>query len=164
MRSINKVILIGNLGADPEVRKTQGGQTVANFRLATTEIWGTGEARQEKTEWHRVVAWARLGEIVGEYLRKGRQVYVEGRIQTRQWQDQQGQTRYSTEIVAQNIMMLGGRGGEGGPGGSAGGYAGAGAGAGAGAVARGGASGVDEYPGDEDPGPVGGDDDSDLPF
>ncbi len=111
MRSLNKVMLIGNLGADPELRHTAGGRPVATFRLATTETWGgrDGQPQQEQTEWHRVVAWGRLAEIVNEYLRKGRQIYVEGRIQTRQWQDQQGQKRYSTEVVAQVIQMLGSR-------------------------------------------------------
>jgi len=116
MRSLNKVQLIGNLGTDPELRHTAGGQAVANFSLATSRQWGgqDGSAPQEKTEWHKIVAWGRLGEIVNEYLRKGRQVYIEGRIETRQWQDQQGNKRWTTEIIAENMIMLGGR-GEGGP-------------------------------------------------
>ena len=108
MAGVNKVILVGNLGAAPEVRYTAGGQPVANFRLATTERWmnKNGE-RSEITEWHRVVAWGKLAETCGQYLQKGKQVYIEGRIRTRQWQDQQGQKRYTTEIVAQNLVMLG---------------------------------------------------------
>ena len=108
MSGVNKVILVGNLGAAPEVRYTAGGQPVANFRLATTERWmnKNGE-RSEITEWHRVVAWGKLAETCGQYLQKGKQVYVEGRIRTRQWQDQQGQKRYTTEIVVQNLVMLG---------------------------------------------------------
>jgi len=110
---VNKVILVGNLGANPEVRYTQSGQTVANLRIATTERWTDKSGqKQEATEWHRVVVWGRQAEIVSQYLTKGRQVYIEGRIRTRQWQDQSGQKRYSTEIVAQNVQMLGGRGGE----------------------------------------------------
>jgi len=108
---VNKVILVGNLGANPEVRYTQGGQTVANLRIATTERWTDKSGqKQEATEWHRVVVWGRQAEIVSQYLTKGRQVYIEGRIRTRQWQDQSGQKRYSTEVVAQNVQMLGSRG------------------------------------------------------
>ncbi|MCB9462139.1 MAG: single-stranded DNA-binding protein [Candidatus Eisenbacteria bacterium] len=116
MRSINKVILIGNLGTDPEIRHTSGGQAVCNFRIATNESWGgrDGQERQERTEWHNIVAWGRLAEICNEYLRKGKQVYLEGRLQTRQWEDKDGVKRYTTEIVAQNMMMLGGPGGGGG--------------------------------------------------
>lgn len=111
---VNKVILIGNLGADPEVRYTASGTPVANFRLATSETWNDKEGqRQERTEWHRIVAWGRLAELSGEYLSKGRQVYIEGRIQTRQWDDREGNKRYTTEIVAQNLTFLGGRPGAG---------------------------------------------------
>ncbi|HEY3215615.1 MAG TPA: single-stranded DNA-binding protein [Candidatus Eisenbacteria bacterium] len=111
MSGVNKVILIGNLGANPELRYTQGQQAVANLRLATTERWTDKSGqKQEATEWHRVVVWGRQAEIAGQYLSKGRQIYVEGSIRTRQWQDQQGQKRYTTEIVARNIQMLGGRG------------------------------------------------------
>jgi single-strand DNA-binding protein len=164
MRSLNKVMLIGNLGTDPELRHTQSGQAVASFSLATNETWGgkDGAAPQERTEWHRIVAWGRTAEIVNEYLRKGRQVYIEGRIQTRQWQDQQGNKRYTTEIVAQNMMMLGGRGDGGAGGGEGGGERGA---------ARGSRP---EFPSSgPEPGepaePAGGagdfiEDDSDLPF
>src|SRR6059036_17944 len=111
MSGVNKVILVGNLGANPEMRFTQGGQAVANLRLATSERWTDRNGqRQETTEWHRVVVFGKQAEIVGQYLTKGRQVFVEGRIQTRQWQDQQGQKRYTTEIVAQRVQMLGSRG------------------------------------------------------
>lgn len=108
--SVNKVILVGNLGANPEMRFTAGGQAVANMRIATTERYTDKSGqKQEQTEWHTVVAFARLAEICGQYLTKGRQVYIEGRIRTRQWQDQQGQKRYTTEIVANTMQMLGGR-------------------------------------------------------
>ncbi len=124
-RGINKVILIGNLGADPETRYTQGGSAVSNLRVATSSSWKdrqTGEM-QEATEWHRVVCFARLAEIAGEYLRKGSKVYIEGRLQTRKWQDQSGQDRYQTEIVANDMQMLDSRGGPGGSGDSSdGGY------------------------------------------
>ena len=110
-RGVNKVILVGNLGADPETRYTAGGAAITNIRLATTESWRdkqTGE-NQERTEWHRVVFFNRLAEIAGEYLRKGSQVYVEGKIQTRKWQGQDGQDRYTTEVVANEMQMLGSR-------------------------------------------------------
>lgn len=103
---INKAILIGNLGADPEVRYTQTGTAVANFNLATTESWTKDGNKEEKTEWHRVVAFGRLGEICGEYLSKGSKVYIEGRIQTRQWDDKDGNKRYTTEIVAREMKIL----------------------------------------------------------
>ena len=112
-RGINKVILVGNLGSDPEVRYTAGGDAVANVNIATSESWKdrqTGE-KQEKTEWHRVVMFRRLGEIAGEYLKKGSQVYIEGKLQTRKWQDKNGNDRYTTEIVANEMQMLGGRSG-----------------------------------------------------
>ena len=115
-RGINKVILVGHLGADPEVKYMPSGSAVANVSVATTESWkdkNTGE-KVEKTEWHRVVFFARLAEIVGEYLRKGSQIYVEGRLQTRKWQAKDGGDRYTTEIVASDLQMLGGRGGGGG--------------------------------------------------
>jgi single-strand DNA-binding protein len=113
-RGINKVILIGNLGQDPETRTTPGGTTVTNLRLATSESWRdkTSGEMKEQTEWHTIVMWGRLGEIGAEYLRKGSQVYIEGRLQTRKWQDKAtGNDRYSTEIVASEMQMLGGRGG-----------------------------------------------------
>ena len=109
MAGVNKVILVGNLGKDPEVRYTPSGVAVANFTIATSEEWkdkNTGE-KQGRTEWHRVVAWRRLGEICGEYLRKGSQVYVEGKLQTRAWEDRDGSKRYTTEIVASTMQMLG---------------------------------------------------------
>jgi single-strand DNA-binding protein len=115
-RGINKAILIGNLGKDPETRYTAGGSAVTNIRIATNETWKdkqTGE-QQERTEWHAVVFFGRLAEIAAEYLRKGSTVYVEGRLQTRKWQDKDGQDRYTTEIVANEMQMLGGRGGAGG--------------------------------------------------
>ena len=156
-RGINKVILIGNLGADPETRAMPSGTTVANLRVATSESWRdkqTGE-QQERTEWHRVALFGRLAEIAGEYLRKGSQVYIEGSLRTRKWQDKQGNERYSTEIVGNELQMLGGRGG-----------AGAGAGMGGGAAeARGG--GAPSYA--EEPVAGGGssrsdDFDDDIPF
>ncbi len=108
---INKVILIGNLGADPEVRYSQNGTAVANFRIATTEVWKKQDgSKEENTEWHRIVAFARLGEICGEYLSKGSKVYIEGRLQTRKWDDRDGNTRYTTEIVAREMKMLSARG------------------------------------------------------
>jgi single-strand DNA-binding protein len=111
MASVNKVILVGNLGADPETRYLPNGDAVANIRLATTESWkdkASGEKR-EITEWHRVVFYRKLAEIVGQYLKKGSAVYVEGRIRTRKWQDKEGQERYTTEIEATEMQMLGGR-------------------------------------------------------
>jgi single-strand DNA-binding protein len=109
-RGVNKVILIGNLGQDPELRTTPSGTSVATFTLATNESWTDREGtRQERTEWHRIVTWAKLADICGQYLRKGRQVYIEGRLTTRTWEDKQGNQRKTTEIVAQNMQMLGGR-------------------------------------------------------
>ncbi len=112
-RGINKVILIGNLGADPETRHTAGGSAVTNLSIATSESWRdrqTGE-QQERTEWHRVVLFAKLAEVAGEYLRKGSKVYIEGRLQTRKWQDRDGNDRWSTEIVGNDMQMLDSRGG-----------------------------------------------------
>ena len=122
-RGINKVILIGHLGADPETRAMPSGMTVANMRLATTESWKDKQSgeQQERTEWHNVALFGRLGEIAAEYLRKGSQVYIEGRLRTRKWQDKEGRDRYTTEIVANEMQMLGGRGGAGGGGSGAGG-------------------------------------------
>ncbi|MBW6475745.1 MAG: single-stranded DNA-binding protein [Chromatiales bacterium] len=112
-RGINKVILVGNLGQDPEVRYSASGAAVATLNIATSEQWTDKQSgqKQERTEWHRVVMFNRLGEIAGEYLKKGSQVYIEGKLQTRKWQDQNGQDRYTTEIVANEMQMLGGRGG-----------------------------------------------------
>ena len=120
---INKVILIGNLGADPEIRYTQSGAPVASFNVATTERWkGKDGQMQEQTEWHKIVAWQRLAEICGEYLSKGARVYIEGKLQTRKWQDQSGNDKYTTEIVAREMKMLTPRGaGAAGTGGDGGG-------------------------------------------
>lgn len=108
MASVNKVILIGNLGADPEVRFTGGGQSVATLRIATTERWiDKSGQKADKTEWHRVIAWGKQAELCKEYLSKGRQIYVEGRLQTREWTDKEGSKRYTTEIVSQRIQFLG---------------------------------------------------------
>jgi len=110
MRSLNRVQLIGNLGQDPEVRYTNAGKAVCNFSVATSSTWKDAEGSpQEKTEWHRVVAWGKLAEICSQYLAKGRKVFVEGRLQTRKWQGQDGNDRYTTEIVIENMIMLGGR-------------------------------------------------------
>jgi single-strand DNA-binding protein len=109
MAGVNKVILVGRLGRDPEVRYTPSGDPVANFSIATSKEWkdrDTGE-KQERTEWHKIVAWRRLGEICGEYLHKGSQVYIEGELQTREWEDRDGNRRFTTEIVAQIMQMLG---------------------------------------------------------
>lgn len=116
MASVNKVILIGNLGADPEKRVTGTGQSVTNFNIATTDRWtDKGGQKQERTEWHRIVVWGAQAENCAQYLAKGRQVYIEGRLQTRQWDDKEGNKRYTTEVVAQRVQFLGGpRGSEGG--------------------------------------------------
>ncbi len=107
---VNKVILIGNLGADPEVRFTPGGQAVANFRIATSESWNDKNGqKQERTEWHRIVVWGKLAELCGEYLKKGRQCFVEGRLQTREWTDKENRKNYTTEVVASGVTFLGGR-------------------------------------------------------
>ena len=111
MASINKVILIGNLGRDPELRYTQSGQAVANFSLATTDRFSNREGeRQERTEWHRVTVWGKTAENCAQYLNKGRSVYVEGRLQTREWEDKEGQKRRTTEVIAQTVQFLGARG------------------------------------------------------
>ena len=108
MASVNRVILLGNLGRDPEVRFTQGGTPVANFTMATTDRWSdpSGE-KKEKTEWHRIVVWGKQAEIAGEYLKKGRPVFVEGSLQTREWTDRDGNKRYTTEVRAQRLQLLG---------------------------------------------------------
>jgi len=146
-RGINKVILVGNLGADPETRYTANGGAITNIRLATSESWRdkqTGE-NQERTEWHRVVLFGKLGEIAGEYLKKGRQVYIEGSLRTNKYTDKEGVERYTTDIVANEMQMLGGPGGgggeggySGGGGGGGGGYSGGGGGGGGGGYSRGG--------------------------
>ena len=115
MASVNKVILVGNLGRDPEVRYTPDNSAITNISIATTDVWRDKNGdKQERTEWHRVAFFGKLAEIAGEYLKKGSQVYVEGRLQTRKWQDKDGQDRYTTEIVADRMQMLGSRGGMGG--------------------------------------------------
>jgi single-strand DNA-binding protein len=112
--SVNKVILVGRLGQNPEVRYTPSGAAVANFSVATNESWTDKSGqKQEKTEWHRIVVWGKLAELCSQYLTKGRQCYVEGRLQTRQWQDKDGQTKYTTEVQAQTIQFLGGQAGAG---------------------------------------------------
>lgn len=160
-RGVNKVILIGHLGADPETRAMPSGSSVANLRIATTESWRDKQSgeQQERTEWHRVALFGRLAEIAGEYLRKGSQVYIEGSLRTRKWQDKQGNERYSTEIVGNEMQMLGGRGG---------------AGAGASGAAAGASGGAPREPLPDYPGPGGGsapggggereDFDDDIPF
>jgi single-strand DNA-binding protein len=115
MGSVNKVILVGNLGRDAELRYTPGGAAVATINMATTEVWNDkGGQKQEKTEWHRVVLWGKTAEVLNEYLTKGKQIYVEGRLQTRKWQDKDGQDKYTTEIRGDRVVLLGGGGGGGG--------------------------------------------------
>jgi single-strand DNA-binding protein len=156
-RGVNKVILVGNLGADPETRSMPSGMTVTNIRIATSESWKdkASGAQQERTEWHSIALFGRLGEIAAEYLRKGSQVFIEGKLRTRKWQDKQGNDRYSTEIIADNMQMLGGRAGA------------MGAGSGAGGAERGaGASAPPREDYDQSPAPAGGkeDFDDDIPF
>jgi single-strand DNA-binding protein len=115
MRGVNKVILVGNLGADPDVRYSSTGAAVVNFRIATSENWTNKEGGKEtRTEWHRIVAFGKLAEICAEYLNKGKQVYVEGRLRSRSWEDKEGNKKWTTEVVASNVVMLGGA-AEGGP-------------------------------------------------
>ena len=124
-RGVNKVILVGNLGNDPEVRYMPNGNAVANLSIATSESWKDQQGQlQEKTEWHKVTMYRRLAEIAGEYLKKGSQIYLEGKLQTRKWQDQQGNDRYTTEVIADQLQMLGGRNESGGGGQSGGGQGG----------------------------------------
>jgi single-strand DNA-binding protein len=151
MAGVNKAILVGNLGRDPELRHTPNGQAVVNFTLATSENWTdkSGE-RQERTEWHRIVVWGRTAEMCHQYLSKGRTVYVEGRIQTREWEDKEGNKRYTTEINAQTVQFIGPRGG----GGGGEGYSGGGGGGGAPRSGSGGGGPVDAGP------PM----DDDIPF
>lgn len=164
MAGVNKVIIIGNLGRDPEIKYTQSNVPVANFSVATTESWkdkNSGEW-QEKTEWHRVVAWRHLAERAERYLRKGKQVYIEGRLETRKWQGQDGQERYTTEIIANQLMLLGRRDeGEGQGGGGGGGLSEGTARGGRAAGAAGAAGGSFNPEPMGDPGPS---DDDDLPF
>jgi single-strand DNA-binding protein len=169
-RGINKVILVGNLGADPETRAMPSGTTVANLRIATSESWRDKQSgeQQERTEWHRVALFGRLGEIAAEYLKKGSQVYIEGSLRTRKWQDKQGNERYSTEIVANDMQMLGGRGGGGGMSGGSGGGGGSPSPAGGGGGGPGGGRGGEPFPEyGHSEGPSGGtrdDFDDDIPF
>lgn len=122
---VNKVILVGNLGADPDMRYTQSGAGVCELRLATNESWTDRNGqKQERTEWHRIVVWGKRAEICSKYLSKGRQIYVEGRLQTRSWDDKDGNKRYTTEIIANDVQFLGGGGPGGGPGGGGGGRGG----------------------------------------
>lgn len=108
MMGINKVILVGNLGGDPEIKKTASDQSITLFNLATSKSWTNREGqRQESTDWHRIVVWGKLGETCAQYLAKGRQVYIEGRIQTRSWEDDKGQKRYTTEVIANQVLFLG---------------------------------------------------------
>lgn len=148
-RGVNKVILVGNLGADPEVKYMPNGNAVANVTLATSETWKDKQSgeNKEKTEWHRVVFFRRLAEIAGEYLKKGSQVYIEGKLQTRKWQDKNGNDRYTTEIIANEMQMLGGRGGGGG-----------------GSADFGGASASQSAPAQAPAATAGGDFDDDIPF
>jgi single-strand DNA-binding protein len=153
-RGVNKVILVGNLGADPETRSMPSGTTVTNIRIATSESWKdkASGAQQERTEWHSIALFGRLGEIAAEYLRKGSQVFIEGKLRTRKWQDKQGNERFTTEIIADNMQMLGGR------------AAGTGAMGGAERSMGAGAPPRDDY--DQSPAPAGGKEefDDDIPF
>jgi single-strand DNA-binding protein len=156
-RGVNKVILVGNLGADPETRSMPSGMTVTNIRIATSESWKdkSSGAQQERTEWHSIALFGRLGEIAAEYLRKGSQVFVEGKLRTRKWQDKQGNDRFTTEIIADNMQMLGGRAGGAG-----------GASAGTERAAGGAAAPRDDYDQSSAPASAGGkeDFDDDIPF
>ena len=151
MGSVNKVILVGNLGRDAELRYTPGGAAVATINMATTEVWNDKAGqKQEKTEWHRVVLWGKTAESLNEYLTKGKQIYVEGRLQTRQWDDKDGNKRYTTEIRGDRVVLLGGGGG--------------GRGAGGGSMARGGGDDMGSHAGS--PGPESSEPltDDDIPF
>ena len=169
-RGINKVILIGNLGADPELKYTAGGTAVCKFRIATSETFKDRDGnQQERTEWHRITAWGKLAEICGQYLSKGRQVYVEGSLRTNMWEDQQGNKRYSTEIVVRDVQFLGG-GAQGGGGNYGGGQGGGNYGGGQGGGNYGGGQGGGGQGGGNYGGGQGGDfggpppTDDDIPF
>ena len=174
MAGVNKVILVGNLGADPELRYTGGGSAVTDLRIATSRRFkGKDGGIQEETEWHRVVVWGKQAEMCKEYLAKGRQVYLEGRLKTEQWVDKDGNKRWTTKVVADQVVFLGGRGGAGGGGGGGGGggYGGGGSGSGGGGGGYGGGSGGGgggapvEQPGDGGGGYEGPDfGDDDIPF
>ena len=167
--SVNKVILIGNLGKKPELRYTPGGQAVANFTLATNERFGgrDGQPAQERTEWHRIVVWGKLAELCGEYLKKGRQCYVEGRLQTREWTDKENRKNYTTEVVANTVQFLGSRDGASAGGGEGGSYS---RGPRSGGAGGGGGRGGDDFgpppPGmdDHNQGGSSGGGDDDIPF
>lgn len=170
-RGVNKVILVGNCGQDPEMKHLPSGGAVTNVSIATSETWKDKQtgAPQERTEWHRVVFFNRLAEIVGEYVKKGSKIYVEGRLQTRKWQDQNGQDRYTTEVVANEMQMLDSRGGDGGQGGGFGqdqGYSSGMAGGAAmgGAVAGASGGGGGGAPAQQQPAPNFNDFDDDIPF
>jgi len=161
MAGVNKVILIGRLGRDPELRYTQSGQAVANFSLATSESWNKkdGSGREERTEWHRIVVWGRTAELCQQYLSKGRETYIEGRLQTREWENKEGQKQRTTEIVANTVQFLGGRGdGGGGSGGGAPSGGGSGAPSGGGSAPSAGGGGAGD-PGPSEPPP-----DDGIPF
>ncbi|MCH8137296.1 MAG: single-stranded DNA-binding protein [Proteobacteria bacterium] len=172
-RGVNKVILVGNLGSDPETRYMPSGDAVTNISVATTESWKdkqTGE-QKEKTEWHRVVMFRRLGEIAAEYLRKGSQVYIEGKLRTNKWKDRDGNDRYTTEIIADEMQMLGGRGGAGGGDYSSGGGSNAPSGGGSNAPSGGGSNAPSgggsrgqSGGGKDSPPPPADDFDDDIPF
>jgi single-strand DNA-binding protein len=168
-RGINKVILIGNLGADPETRAMPSGMTVANIRVATSESWKDKQSgeNKERTEWHNVAMFGRLGEIAGEYLKKGSKVYIEGSLRTRKWQDKSGNDRYTTEIIANEMQMLDSRGG-GGMGGGGGGDVGGGGGGGRGRQQNNAPDDFDQggppSGGGNDKGGGGGEFDDDIPF
>jgi single-strand DNA-binding protein len=157
-RGVNKVILVGNLGKDPETRYMPSGSAVTNLTLATSESWKDKQSgeQQERTEWHKIAMFGRLAEIAAEYLRKGSQVYIEGKLRTRKWQDKEGKDRWTTEIVADEMQMLGSKGGGGAA--SAGAMGGAGAGAAAGGGSSGGRAAVNDSGGPP------GDFDDDIPF
>lgn len=166
MAGVNKVIIIGNLGRDPEIKYTQNNVPVANFSVATSESWKdkNTDEWQEKTEWHRIVAWRHLAERAEKYLRKGKQVYVEGKLETRKWQGQDGQDRYTTEIVAVQLQMLGRKDEDGQYGGGGGGGASGGGGGGGFGSASGGGGGDFNPPAMGGGGGAAAADDEDLPF
>jgi single-strand DNA-binding protein len=160
-RGINKVILVGHLGADPESRSMPSGRGVTNMRLATSESWKDKQSgeQKERTEWHSIVLYDRLGEVANEYLKKGSQVYIEGRLQTRKWQDKEGKDRYTTEIIANDMQMLGGRAGAG-----SGGSGGAGGGGGESGYGGGESRGRGNAPEPANASAGPGDFDDDVPF
>ena len=165
MASVNKVILLGNLGRDPETRYTTGGEAVTNLRIATTEQWKdkSGE-KQEKTEWHSVVLFGRQAEVAGEYLKKGRSVYIEGRLQTRKWTDKEGVEKYSTEIVGDRMQLIGGARDSGGGGGDVEFGGGSGGGAATGGGGGGSGGGAARGSGSKPPAKKTDDFDDDIPF